>query len=201
MGIVGLMKTAAPVTIPFKEEGRTVMLVGGLGSCDATRFGGTQYAKNVLESRCGDYRRRSIWITRSGCRRRSREIVNGGLAESAHDLSDGGLAVALAECSLEGMGAAIEISTDLRPEFALFHEGPSRVLVSTAVPTRDRTDRAAARRRSAAHRRYNERAVTDRQRLDDMDRLPGRAASQGVGKRARRSSRLSPGLRNVFKHV
>ena len=32
MGIVGLMKTAAPVTIPFKNEGRTVMLLGGLGS-------------------------------------------------------------------------------------------------------------------------------------------------------------------------
>ena len=34
MGIVGLMKTAPPVTIPFKEEGRTVMLLGGLGSVD-----------------------------------------------------------------------------------------------------------------------------------------------------------------------
>ena len=28
----------------------------------------------------------------------------------------------------------MEIATDLRPEFALFHEGPSRILVSTAVP-------------------------------------------------------------------
>src|SRR5205807_396863 len=28
MGIVGLMKTGTPVTIPFKQEGRTVMLVG-----------------------------------------------------------------------------------------------------------------------------------------------------------------------------
>src|SRR6185369_2376650 len=47
MGIVGLMKTAEPVTIPFKQQGRTVMLLGGLGVCDATRFGGTQYAKVV----------------------------------------------------------------------------------------------------------------------------------------------------------
>ncbi len=31
MGIVGLMKTAAPVTIPFKNAGRSVMLLGGLG--------------------------------------------------------------------------------------------------------------------------------------------------------------------------
>jgi len=47
------MKTAAPVTIPFKQEGRTVMLLGGLGSCDMTRFGGTQYAKIVLEKMWG----------------------------------------------------------------------------------------------------------------------------------------------------
>jgi phosphoribosylformylglycinamidine synthase subunit PurL len=63
-----------------------------------------------------------------------REVVNAGLAESAHDLSDGGLTVALAECSKDGVGAAIELTTDLAPELALFHEGPSRVLVSTAVP-------------------------------------------------------------------
>jgi phosphoribosylformylglycinamidine synthase subunit PurL len=133
VGIVGLMKTAAPATISFKEEGRTVMLVGGVGSCDPTRFGGTQYAKNVLNAMWGlppaldlDYEKRVQAATR--------EIVNGGFAESAHDVSDGGLAVALAESSLEGIGAAIELSTDLRPEIALFHEGPSRVLMSTAAP-------------------------------------------------------------------
>jgi phosphoribosylformylglycinamidine synthase len=133
IGIVGLMKTAAPVTISFKEEGRTVMLVGGLGTCDATRFGGTQYAKAVLNAMWGlppaldlDYEKRVQAATR--------EIVNGGFAESAHDVSDGGLAVALAESSLEGIGAAIELSTGLAPELALFHEGPSRVLISTAVP-------------------------------------------------------------------
>src|SRR5213596_1302413 len=47
IGIVGLMKTAAPVTVPFKNAGRTVMLLGGIGSCDETRFGSTQYAKEI----------------------------------------------------------------------------------------------------------------------------------------------------------
>jgi len=42
--------------------------------------------------------------------------------------------VALAECTVNGVGASIEIKTGLRPEFALFHEGPSRILVSTMVP-------------------------------------------------------------------
>ena len=35
---------------------------------------------------------------------------------------------------MNGMGAAIEIESPLRADLALFHEGPSRILVSTAVP-------------------------------------------------------------------
>jgi len=58
--------------------------------------------------------------------------VRGGLAESAHDLGDGGLAVALAEGSFAGVGANVWIETGLRPEFALFHEGASRVLIGTS---------------------------------------------------------------------
>ena len=58
------------------------------------------------------------------------------MVESAHDLSDGGLAVAVAESSFgaAGVGARIELDSDLPPELLLFHEGPSRVLISTAHP-------------------------------------------------------------------
>jgi len=138
LGIVGLMKTAAPVTIPFKHEGHAVLLLGGLGSVDPTRFGGTQYAKVVLNQMWGlppaldmDYEKR--------VQAAMREIVDAGLAESAHDLGDGGLAVALAECSMGGIGAHVTlddelIDSDLRSEFALFHEGPSRILISSLHP-------------------------------------------------------------------
>jgi phosphoribosylformylglycinamidine (FGAM) synthase-like enzyme len=54
--------------------------------------------------------------------------------ESAHDLSDGGLAVALAECCASAIGASISISSELPSELALFHEGPSRIVVSTNAP-------------------------------------------------------------------
>ena len=131
MGIVGLMKTAQPVTIPFKNEGRTVMLLGGVGTCDEIRMGGTQYAKAVLNKMWGlppaldmDYEKR--------VQAAIRKIVNGGYAESAHDVGDGGLAVALAECCAGSMGAQIHLASDLRPELALFHEGPSRVVISTS---------------------------------------------------------------------
>jgi phosphoribosylformylglycinamidine synthase len=61
-------------------------------------------------------------------------MVRAGVAESAHDLSDGGLAVALAECCFgpEGIGAQIDLDSDLRPEWLAFHEAPSRILISTA---------------------------------------------------------------------
>ena len=133
LGIVGLMKTSAPVTIPFKEEGRTVMLLGGLGTVDATRFGGTQYAKVVLNKMWGlppaldmDYEKRVHTAIR--------QVVGLNLAESSHDVGDGGLAVALAESCSGGVGAAVTVDSGLRPEFALFHEGPSRILISTTAP-------------------------------------------------------------------
>ena len=51
-------------------------------------------------------------------------------------MSDGGLAVALAESSFgpAGIGAHIHVLAESRPEFLLFHEGPSRILVSTSQP-------------------------------------------------------------------
>jgi phosphoribosylformylglycinamidine synthase len=133
IGIVGLMKTAAPVTIPFKNAGRSVILLGGAGACDDVRFGSTQYAKEIEQQLWGlppaldlDREKR--------VQEAIREIVAAGLAESAHDLSDGGLAVALAECCFGPgeIGAQIDLDSDLRPEVLAFHEGPSRILISTA---------------------------------------------------------------------
>jgi len=135
LGIVGLMKTGAPVTIDFQAAGRSVILLGGLGKTSDREFGSSQYAKVVVKQLWGvppaldmEYEKRVQAAVR--------EVVTGGLAESAHDLSDGGLAVALAECSFgkAGIGAELELASGMRPEYLLFHEGPSRVLLSTAEP-------------------------------------------------------------------
>jgi len=135
LGIVGLLKTGMPVTIDFKQAGRSVILLGGYGACDETRFGGTEYAKVIVGSNWGlppaldmDYEKRVQTAMRA--------IAAAGLAESAHDLSDGGLAVAAAECTFgpASMGAHLELDSALRPEFLLFHEGPSRILISTERP-------------------------------------------------------------------
>jgi phosphoribosylformylglycinamidine synthase len=133
MGVVGLLKTAHPTPIHFREPDRAVILLGGFGASDDLHFGGTQYVKVILKSMWGlpptldmDYEKR--------VHQAIREIVGAGLAESAHDLSDGGLGVALAEASFgpNGIGANIEVLSGARIEFLLFHEGPSRILLSTS---------------------------------------------------------------------
>jgi phosphoribosylformylglycinamidine (FGAM) synthase-like enzyme len=119
----------------FSAPDRAVILLGGFGDADELHFGGTQYAKVILNSLWGlppaldmDYEKR--------VQQAIREIVEAGLAESAHDLSDGGLAVAVAEASFgpEAVGARIEVPSTMRAELLLFHEGPSRILLSTAKP-------------------------------------------------------------------
>jgi phosphoribosylformylglycinamidine synthase len=65
-----------------------------------------------------------------------RELVQARSVSSAHDLGEGGLALALAESSFgpAGVGAEIDLESALAPELLLFHEGPSRVLVSSTNP-------------------------------------------------------------------
>ena len=65
-----------------------------------------------------------------------REIHKSGLAASAHDVSDGGLAVTLAECATAAIGATVNLDSGLDPAYLLFHEAPSRIVVTT----RNRTD-------------------------------------------------------------
>jgi phosphoribosylformylglycinamidine synthase len=65
-----------------------------------------------------------------------REIVRARLVDSAHDLGEGGLAVAIAESSFgpAAIGADITLDSELAPEYLLFHEAPSRILLSTSDP-------------------------------------------------------------------
>ncbi len=135
MGIVGLMKTALPTPIHFPSEGLDLILLGGFGNSDDTHFGGTQYAKVILEKLWGlppsldmGYEKR--------VQQSIREIVSAKLADAAHDVSDGGLAIALCESFFgpAGVGARVEIPAGVRPEFVLFHEGPSRIVIATSQP-------------------------------------------------------------------
>ena len=59
------------------------------------------------------------------------ELTRSNLIQSAHDVSEGGLVWALAEsCLLTKCGARLKLKTSLRPDYALFSESASRVVVS-----------------------------------------------------------------------
>jgi phosphoribosylformylglycinamidine synthase subunit PurL len=141
IGVVGrLDHSNAPVGIHFRQPGRKLVLVGGLlpgvDGPDAQlerRFGSSQYAKVVAGQVWGlpplldmDYEKRVHEAVR--------EIVRQDYAESVHDVSDGGLAVAVAECSFNQamVGARLELESSLPATYVLFHEAPSRVLLSTS---------------------------------------------------------------------
>ncbi|HYP04828.1 MAG TPA: phosphoribosylformylglycinamidine synthase subunit PurL [Bryobacteraceae bacterium] len=135
VGIVGLLQTAQPISAAFRHPGRAVILLGGLGKCDGIHFGGTQYAKYIIQSLWGLPPELDMDLEKR-VQSAMRAVAEEGLAESAHDLSDGGLAVGLAECSFGNrIGARIDLDGgDQRSEFLLFGEAPSRILVSTAHP-------------------------------------------------------------------
>jgi phosphoribosylformylglycinamidine synthase len=135
MGVIGLMPTARPVPGPFQNAGRSILLLGGLGETDETRFGSTQYAKVVLGALWGLPPKLDMAYEKR-VHDAMRALVAESLAESAHDLSDGGLAVALGRCSSNGIGADIQLSTNQRGEFLLYGESPSRILISTSDPER-----------------------------------------------------------------
>jgi phosphoribosylformylglycinamidine synthase len=140
VAVVGRLDHSAPPTgIHFRQAGRMLVLLGGLlpgaQGPDARlerRFGSTQYAKVVLGQVWGlpplldmDYEKR--------VHEALREIVRQNVTESVHDLSDGGLAAATAECSFNqaNIGARLELESPLAAPYVLFHEAPSRVLLST----------------------------------------------------------------------
>ncbi len=133
VGIVGLLETAEPVGIHFKRPGASIILLGGLGTPHEAELGATQYAKVIYDGLWGkppaldmEYEKR-VQAT-------IRDLVRERIIESAHDLGEGGLAIALAESSFgpANAGADIRLDSELNSEILLFHEGPSRVLVSTS---------------------------------------------------------------------
>ena len=141
LGIVGLMQTAIPAPVQFREEGASILLLGGVGQTDAVHFGSSEYAKVILKELWGlppvlnmPYEKRV-----HDC---IREIIAAGLVESAHDLSDGGLAVALSESCTTTLGAAVSLNSTASAEFTLFGEAPSRILVTSSHP--DKVRRIAA---------------------------------------------------------
>jgi phosphoribosylformylglycinamidine synthase len=136
IGVVGIMEDVHKAIGPdFRQPGRALLVIRGSESGDASdveaEFGSSEYAKELLGEVWGFPP--SLELEKEAALQKAVvEIIGAGLLESAKDCSEGGLAVTLAECGFaHGIGAEVNLSSDgLVPEYVLFGEDASRVLIS-----------------------------------------------------------------------
>ena len=151
IGIVGILEDMHKAVFPhFREPGRAVVLLRASEPGDLTdaecEFGSSEYAKEILGAVWGFPP--ALELAREAALQKALvEMIGSGLVESAHDCSEGGFAVTLAESAFaNGIGARVSLaSQDLPPEFVLFGEDASRVVISCDQSKLSRIKQAAAK--------------------------------------------------------
>src|SRR5690349_9176793 len=141
IGIVGLIEDVERAIAPgFRNQDRVIVLLRGSEPGDATdaeaEFGSSEYAKEVLGELWGFPPALEL-EQEAALQKFLVDMIGQKLVESAHDCSEGGLAVAVAEaCFPNDIGARIGLigedlgGDDMLPEYLLFAEDASRVVIS-----------------------------------------------------------------------
>jgi phosphoribosylformylglycinamidine synthase len=136
IGIVGILEDVRKAVFPyFREPGRAVILLRASEPGDLTdaesEFGSSEYAKEVLGAVWGFPP--ALELEREAALQKALvEMIGADLVDSAHDCSEGGVGVTLAESTFaKGVGLRVNLaSLGLPPEFVLFGEDASRVVIS-----------------------------------------------------------------------
>jgi phosphoribosylformylglycinamidine synthase len=128
VAVVGQLREPADrIGMGFGRQADMVALLGATGS-------GNLAGSELAVSRSGEVRGRPGPIDLAAevkLQRAVLDLARDRLLSSAHDVSDGGVGVALAECCIAGrIGCSIELPAGQEPLAALFHEEPSRIIVS-----------------------------------------------------------------------
>jgi phosphoribosylformylglycinamidine synthase II len=152
IGIVGILEDVHKAVFPrFREPGRVIVLLRASEPGDLTdaesEFGSSEYAKEILGAMWGFPP--ALELGREVALQKALiEMIGAGLVDSAHDCSEGGIAVTLAESAFaKGVGFRVNLaSLGLPPEFILFGEDASRVVISC-----DRSHLSAIQEVAAKH--------------------------------------------------
>jgi phosphoribosylformylglycinamidine synthase len=138
IGVVGILEDVEQAMQPhFRLEGRSIVLLRSSERGDLTdveaEFGSSEYAREILGCLWG-FPPALEMEGEAALQKCVLALVCAGLVDSAHDCSEGGLAVAIAESTFRHrMGARIQMGGDgLPPEFVLFGEDASRIVLSCA---------------------------------------------------------------------
>ena len=136
IGMVGILEDMHTAIGPdFKQAGRALVLLRGSEPGDASdveaEFGSSEYAKEIL-GRIWGFPPALEMEKEAALQKAIVQMIDEGLVESAKDCTEGGLAVTLAESGFaRGVGAQVMLaSAGLVPEFVLFGEDASRILIS-----------------------------------------------------------------------
>jgi len=156
IGIVGILEDVHKSVFPhFREPGRAVVLLRASEPGDLTdaecEFGSSEYAKAILGAVWGFPP--ALELAREAALQKAIvEMIGAGLVDSAHDCSEGGLAVTLAESAFaKGVGLSVNLaSLGLPPEFVLFGEDASRIVISCDRDNLSRIQPVAAKYRLSA---------------------------------------------------
>jgi phosphoribosylformylglycinamidine synthase len=151
MGIVGILEDVHKAIGPhFRQPERALVLLRGSEPGDASdveaEFGSSEYAKEILGQLWGFPP--SLELEREAALQKAVvEMIDTGLVESAKDATEGGLAVTLAESGFaHGLGAQVDlVSNGLVPEFVLFGEDASRILISCDPEKLERIQQVAVK--------------------------------------------------------
>lgn len=130
VGMVGLVHDTEHITTQgFKTEGDAILLLGDTFA----ELGGSEFQAVVHGVTEGRPPQLNLNTERKLLDTVLAAIQN-GYVHSAHDLSEGGLAVALAEsCISGGLGANVQLNTNLHSDALLFSESQSRILLSASA--------------------------------------------------------------------
>jgi phosphoribosylformylglycinamidine synthase subunit PurL len=136
LGVVGILDDVHKAVFPhFREPGRAVVLLRASEPGDLTdaqsEFGSSEYAKEVLGELWGFPPSLEL-EPEAALEKAVLEMTHSGLVDSAHDCSEGGIAVTLAESTFaQEVGARVDLNAEgLAPEFVLFGEDASRIVIS-----------------------------------------------------------------------
>jgi phosphoribosylformylglycinamidine synthase subunit PurL len=129
VGMVGVINDWKHIcTLDFKAENDLIFLLGE----SHNELGGSEYLEFIHYRKCGLPPILNLFLEKkiqSFCRK----MIEKDVLASAHDCSLGGLAIALSEsCINGGLGAEVELKTDIRSDCCLFGESQSRIIVSVS---------------------------------------------------------------------
>jgi phosphoribosylformylglycinamidine synthase len=151
IGIVGILDDVHKAVFPnFRGPGNALVLLRASEPGDLTdaesEFGSSEYAKEILGAVWGFPP--ALELEREAALQKAVvEMIGAGMVESAHDCSEGGMAVTLAESAFsKGVGARVNLASQgLPPEFVLFGEDASRVVISCDRSNLSRINQVAAK--------------------------------------------------------